>query len=305
MFKYFKISFLFFLVLLNNNVFSKTNVDKQARTTAWDGAKKLIVQVGTDPTAFASVISTIATGNSVEDWQAVNSDTTDAGRKNHLVTRGAENGIASIVLVAGLVQNIDKITENLSNKLESIKKAFASISELVENIVKNRSLIRGNIIDLAETKRLAIEYAQHIGIKDADFEDWFKNTFKTYESGAPNFEAHHVIPVEVLQSNPDLQKLLFDLQKANPNFKFDFNGLDNGMMLQKKSLNLDISGHANHPKYNEAISKKITEILNTPSNLNKPEKAFVEIQDLIKNTKQRLETDVLLGNNDVNSIVNF
>ena len=161
-----------------------------------------------------------------------------------------------------------------------------------------------NILDLAETKDYARKYFDTV-VKEGDFDDWFKNNFSKYEKGTLNFEAHHIIPIDVLKTNPDLQQLLFDLKKADPNFSFDFNGIDNGMMLQKKSLKLDVNGHASHKKYSDAIDVKITEIITSQRNLNKPEKAFEEIQELIKNTKNKLEKEVLLGNKDVNDIVNF
>ena len=159
-------------------------------------------------------------------------------------------------------------------------------------------------MDLAETKDYARKYFDTV-VKEGDFDDWFKNNFSKYEKGTLNFEAHHIIPIDVLKTNPDLQQLLFDLKKADPNFSFDFNGIDNGMMLQKKSLKLDVNGHASHKKYSDAIDVKITEIITSKRNLNKPEKAFEEIQELIKNTKNKLEKEVLLGNKDVNDIVNF
>ena len=161
-----------------------------------------------------------------------------------------------------------------------------------------------NILDLAETKDYARKYFDTV-VKEGDFDDWFKNNFSKYEKGTLNFEAHHIIPIDVLKTNPDLQQLLFDLKKADPNFSFDFNGIDNGMMLQKKSLKLDVNGHASHKKYSDAIDVKITEIITSKRNLNKPEKAFEEIQELIKKSKNRLEKEVLLGNKDVNDIVNF
>lgn len=159
-------------------------------------------------------------------------------------------------------------------------------------------------MDLAETKDYAKKYFETV-VKEGDFDDWFKNNFSKYEKGALNFEAHHIIPIDVLKNNDKLQQLLFDLKKADPNFSFDFNGIDNGMMLQKKSLKLDVNGHASHKKYSDAIDVKITEIITSKRNLNKPEKAFEEIQELIKKSKNRLEKEVLLGNKDVNDIVDF
>ena len=102
-----------------------------------------------------------------------------------------------------------------------------------------------NILDLAETKDYAKKYFETV-VKEGDFDDWFKNNFSKYEKGTLNFEAHHIIPIDVLKTNIDLQQLLFDLKKADPNFSFDFNGIDNGMMLQKKSLKLDVNGHTIH-----------------------------------------------------------
>ena len=161
-----------------------------------------------------------------------------------------------------------------------------------------------NILDLAETKDYAKKYFETV-VKEGDLDDWFKNNFSKYEKGALNFEAHHIIPIDVLKTNPYLKKLLFDLKKADPNFSFDFNGIDNGMMLQKKSLKLDVNGHASHKKYNDDIDAKITEIITSKRNLNKPKKAFEEVQELIKKAKNKLEKEVLLGNKDVNDIVNF
>ncbi|AEK24509.1 AHH domain-containing protein [Capnocytophaga canimorsus] len=140
-------------------------------------------------------------------------------------------------------------------------------------------------------------------MKKGDFESWYENIFEKHAYDRLSFEAHHIIPIDVLKTNKELKKLLFDLKKADPNFNFDFNGIDNGMMIQKKSLKLDISGHTSHKDYNDAISEKITEICNE-TDLNNLEK-FEEIQELIKNTKTKLEQEVLLGNKDVNDIKKF
>ena len=187
---------------------------------------------------------------------------------------------------------------------KNAEKIFNSAQELAEDIIKNRSTIR-NVLDSKIGKEYAKKYFEKM-VKKGDFETWYNNVFKKYDLGEPlNFEAHHIIPIDVLKTNPYLQKLLFDLKKADPNFSFDFNGIDNGMMLQKKSLKLDVNGHTSHKQYNFAIDKKVTEIITSKRNLNKPEKAFEEIQELIKKSKNRLEKEVLLGNKDVNDIVDF
>ena len=141
-------------------------------------------------------------------------------------------------------------------------------------------------------------------VKKGDFETWYNNVFKKYDLGEPlNFEVHHIIPISVLKDNEALQELLLWAEKNGK--KFDFNGLDNAIPLQKKRLKYEISGHANHPDYDNAIDEKITEIITSPRNLNKPEKAFEEIQELIKKSKDILEKDVLLGTKDVNQITKF
>lgn len=141
-------------------------------------------------------------------------------------------------------------------------------------------------------------------VKKGDFETWYNNVFKKYDLGEPlNFEVHHIIPISVLKEKEALQELLLWAEKNGK--KFDFNGLDNAIPLQKKRLKYEISGHANHPDYDKAIDKKITEIITSRRNLNNPEKAFEEIQELIQKSKDILEKEVLLGTKDVNQITKF
>lgn len=98
-----------------------------------------------------------------------------------------------------------------------------------------------------------------------------------------------------------MKELLFWAEKNGK--KFEFNGLDNAIPLQKKKANIGLNGHTNHPSYDRAIEQKIDEICSDPNldNLGK----FEEIQDLINDTKIKLENEVLLGNKDVNQITNF
>ena len=138
-------------------------------------------------------------------------------------------------------------------------------------------------------------------VKKGDFETWYNNVFKKYDLGEPlNFEVHHIIPISVLEKNKALQELLLWAEKNGK--KFDFNGLDNAIPLQKKRLKYEISGHANHPDYDNAIDKKITEIILSSST---QKKAFEEIQELIQKSKDILEKEVLLGTKDVNQITKF
>ena len=141
-------------------------------------------------------------------------------------------------------------------------------------------------------------------VKKGDFETWYNNVFKKYDLGEPlNFEVHHIIPISVLKKNKALQELLLWAEKKGK--KFDFNGLDNAIPLQKKRLKYEISGHANHPNYDINLDEKITEIITSRRNINNPEKAFEEIQELIQKSKDILEKEVLLGTKDVNQITKF
>jgi hypothetical protein len=139
-------------------------------------------------------------------------------------------------------------------------------------------------------------------VKVGNFNDWYTNTFKAYSAGEPlNFEAHHVIPVNVLQKNPKLQNLL-EWAKENGN-TFDFNGIDNGIPLPKKSIKFDQSGHANHPQYDNAVRIKIYQIINEPNYSNS--KKMEELENIIEEIKNELKSKVLLGNMDVNNIAYF
>ena len=139
-------------------------------------------------------------------------------------------------------------------------------------------------------------------MKKGDFETWYNNVFKKYDLGEPlNFEVHHIIPISVLKDNKALQELLLWAEKNGK--KFDFNGLDNAIPLQKKRLKYEISEHANHPDYDKAIIDKIKNITN--SKILKNEEKLDAIQNIIDKTKIKLEKEVLLGNKDVNDIINF
>jgi hypothetical protein len=152
------------------------------------------------------------------------------------------------------------------------------------------------VLDTDAGKAYAKKYFDNI-VKEGNFEEWYTNTFKKYDLDEPtNFEAHHVIPVNVLEGNKELQELLLKYQD-----RFNFNSLDNGIPLQKKRIDI-VNGHATHPDYDKAMAKRVEDIMNSPINdTNK----FEEIQNLINNAKNKLETDVLLGNKDVNQILNF
>ncbi|RRJ86496.1 hypothetical protein EG240_16060 [Paenimyroides tangerinum] len=277
------------------------STDKEVRNALGQQFSDIKTQIGNDPKEFipilGQVVVTVLSGNTTDEWKSV-LNTSDQGKRGHLVTRGTGNAIISAMSGAALVKNLPEIADKLAENIKKVKKSVTNISELVTDIVTNRNKIR-NVLDTDAGKAFAKKYFDKF--EKGNFEEWYENTFKKYDLGEPlNFEVHHVIPVKVLENNKELQELLLWAKKNGKDF--DFNSIDNGIPLQKKSVKFEQSGHTNHPKYDNAIAEKINDILEkAPSE----EKAFERIQNLISDTKGKLEADVLLGNKDVNQIVNF
>jgi hypothetical protein len=104
-----------------------------------------------------------------------------------------------------------------------------------------------------------------------------------------------VIPINVLKKK-NLQELMFKYQD-----RFDFNGIDNAIPLPKKSMKYEQTGHANHPKYDDVITTKIDNIFENSIDDND---AFENIKKSVIDIRKKLENDVLLGNRDVNNLMN-
>ncbi|WP_309607565.1 AHH domain-containing protein [Flavobacterium sp.] len=291
------------------------SVDKEARKQVCEGLKKIKTQIGNDYSQLMPMLKDViveeATGNTPENWSLIINPNTDTGKTGHLATKGAVRTCVTIFTASTIITKLPEMADNLVKKMDDLlsigNKVFNSAEELATAIYKARSTIRKNIINLQESKDLAKEFFEHIkktdtSLSNVQFDDWFINTFKKFESSTLNFEAHHVIPADVLKNNPDLKELLFELRKTDSNFNFDFNGIDNGMMIQKKSNALQINGHTVHNDYNREISKKISELI---QNAATKEKAFEKVKKLISDTKNKLKQEVLLGTKNVNEIVNF
>jgi len=171
--------------------------------------------------------------------------------------------------------------------------------DLYKKIEYYRATVR-DVLDTEEARAYALKYFNK-NIKDETFEEWWTYAKKYNLADDLNFEVHHIIHIKVLEKNPKLKELLFWAE--NNGKKFEFNGLDNAIPIQKKKAKIELNGHTNHPAYDKAIQQKLDEILEneTYSELRK----FNEVQKLINSTKQKLETDVLLGSKDVNQIINL
>lgn len=196
----------------------------------------------------------------------------------------------------------------LSSRLKEVEKAGSykkwklnELDNFAESLAKKRGDIRDNILTSAESKEVAKLYFNSKVKNYTDFEKWYKEVFLVTEKNTPNFEAHHVIPVDVLKGNKEFKELLLWAEKEG--IPFDFNGAENGIMLQRRSVVLEEYGHARHDDYNRAVDKKITQIIS--KNSNRPQKAVEEITSFIKEMKQKLKDDVVLGNKNVNDITSF
>lgn len=101
--------------------------------------------------------------------------------------------------------------------------------------------------------------------------------------------------------NANLKKILDWARKNNKSW--DFGGLDNGVMLQKRKKNISgeiVGDHANHPNYNAIINDKITNEIFDASDL---EGSFKELIEFTNDLKRKINKDVIEGNSIVNDLI--
>jgi hypothetical protein len=258
--------------------------DKQVRSEIYKQFTGIKDQIAEDPGSFLPVMGeillTVSTNNTSDDWKTVWDEKADAGKRSHLVTRGTGNAIITVMSGAALVKNLPEIGDKLTDWVKVVKKSRNEIRKVITT----------------DTGKAYLKKYFDKFVNQGSFEEWFDNA-RNFKLGKDlNFEVHHIFPVNVVESNQELQRIL-------NKFGFDLNGMDNAIPLQKKSLKFDVNGHANHPQYDDFMRNEINEILNEKSltDLQKYEK----IQDLVAETKSKLETDVLLGNKDVNDIISW
>jgi hypothetical protein len=256
-------------------------VDKDVRTETYRQLKGIKDEIADDPASFlpifGEIVLTVTTGNTTEDIQAIFDENADSGKRSHLATRGTGNAIVTVMSGAALIKDLPEIGDKLT--------------DWVKIISKSRREIR-KILTTAEGMEYLRKYFSS-KVNVGSFEEWFDKV-KNFELDRDlNFEVRHIFPVNILENNQELQRIL-------NKFNFDFNGVDNAIPLQKKSLKFDRTGHANHPQYDRLMEQKINNILLEVVDGND---AFEKIKELIGNTKKKLETDVLLGDKNVNSII--
>lgn len=100
--------------------------------------------------------------------------------------------------------------------------------------------------------------------------------------------------------NENLQRII-DWARNN-NKTWDFGGIDNGIMLQKRRKNNlgEVAGdHANHPQYDIQIRQKISEIVTDNVNMYDTYDDFI---DFVDDLKIQLKNEVVEGDQIVNTL---
>ncbi len=125
------------------------------------------------------------------------------------------------------------------------------------------------------------ELAQKKGIKWKDF--------------IKDYQAHHIIPKELLNTSEGLQFYF------NNGGKLKFNSIDNGIMLKKSVI------HGNHPDYNKLILNKIDDayykIYKMEISNDLKLKIFKEqLYQLIKKTRKEIISKSINGGKKINNL---
>jgi len=264
----------------------------EVRNSLWEAVKEISVESVKDA-AIAFYEAKKANYTSNKPYIVQHTISKDAVQVATLLS-----GVTAIKKGGDLAEGVKETGKKIAK--EGREKAFNNTKELVDYISRNRNKIR-RVLDTEMGKTYAEKYFKNF-VKEGDFEDWYKNTFKKYDLGEPvKFEVHHVIPIKVFEKNKELQDILFWAKKNGK--EFDFNGIDNGIPLQKKIAAIELKGHANHPNYDDAMVVKLEKI--TESKAFDNEGKFDLIKDLIEETKNKLEKEVLLGSKDVNQLIDL
>jgi len=126
----------------------------------------------------------------------------------------------------------------------------------------------------------------------------FVKSGKTWDVFIKDYEAHHIIPVNMLDESIGLQFYY------NNGGKLNFNTLENGMMIRKVSKK---GFHANHPTYSQLILQKIETqyITINKSNLSPVEKVSLMdkgLKNIIEETRELIIERSVKGNVKINKL---
>ncbi len=207
---------------------------------------------------------------------------------------------ASLSLSGGaIIATTGKKAVKLTKKSVSLlkrTKLVAKINKLAKickpcaKLLKNSGGLRRNLLNKKNTviakKLLKSEWelAQKKGIKWKDF--------------IKDYQAHHIIPKELLNTSEGLQFYF------NNGGKLKFNSIDNGMMLKK----VNVGGvHAKHNKYNDFIAGRISRFYNDikdlPISSDKKIKLFDDnLNIMLTKTRSKIIEKSIKNNIKINSI---
>ncbi len=197
--------------------------------------------------------------------------------------------LTTLVFTAGELAGLQPI--KISSKFLKLQKLSKLEIECKAcfKLFKQSGSLRNKIKDLPVTKKLL-------------HNDWTiaQKQGKTWDIFIKNYQAHHVIPVNLLQKSEGLQ---FYYKNGG---KFDFNSIENGIMLKK----VNVGGvHAKHNLYNQEISKQIAKIYDDIYKLPVPTKTKIKIFDdelsiLVSKIKSKIIKKSIENNTKVNHLFN-
>ncbi len=195
--------------------------------------------------------------------------------------------ITTIVFSAGELAGLQPI--KISSKFLKLQKLTKLEIECKAcfKLLKQSGSLRNKIKDLPITKKLL-------------HNDWTiaQKQGKTWDVFIKNYQAHHVIPVNLLHVSPELQ---FYYKNGG---KFDFNSIENGIMVKK----VNVGGvHAKHNKYNDYIAYEIEKMYKGIKKDDLPVNIQIKVfekqlEQLIKETKINIVEKSINQNIKINNL---
>ena len=189
--------------------------------------------------------------------------------------------------IGNLLTKVTKPITAYSKRLKKIARVKINCIPCAKFFSSTRKL-RKNLLskdNIAETKRLLNS-------------EW-KKSGKKWNVFIKDYDAHHVIPADLLDESKAL-KFYF-----NNGGKLKFNSVENGIFVKKLRFGKGV--HANHPDYNFSINEKLTATFEKIERLNIDNSAKVKILDkklskLISDTKNEILKESIHGNKKINQI---
>ena len=172
------------------------------------------------------------------------------------------------------LKRMEKMTE-ISLSCKTCATIFNQSKNLRKNILKN------NLDDV----KLLLD------------KEW-KASGKTWDNFIRDYDAHHVIPVEMLEKS---EGLIFYYNNGG---KFNFNSIENGIFVKKVAKGGE---HAYHPKYNDYIENRIRNIyeqavLNSDNVTIQIKEIENKLQNFSNELKLQIKNECVIGKKRINEI---